>query len=107
MIGYENLRKPAITAAIAEREAELSQRLELRKDDVVAGLLQAVSMAQEQLEPGAMVRAWAEIGKMLGFCAPEAVKVEVSDDTARLQAKMAAMSDGELMALTARQSPVT
>ena len=50
----------------------------------------------------AMIRGWAEIAKLFGAYAPERTKVEISVAGVALQAKFAAMSDQELLAIAER-----
>lgn len=46
----------------------------ITKEDVAAGLLTAANLAQTMADPQAMVRAWSELGKLLGHYAPEVKK---------------------------------
>lgn len=101
----ENLTKPVIQAAIAAKEAEMAQQYALNKHGVVRELLAAVDIARDKLDPGNMIRAWVEIAKILGIYAPETVKVEEHAENEVLEAKFAAMSDYELMAI-ARGHPL-
>ena len=65
--GYENLRKPEIAAAIAEAQAERSERTKLTADDVVAGLHREATYFDEGSSHSARVAAWAHLGKHLGM----------------------------------------
>lgn len=104
-IATENLSKPVILAAIAEKEAELKRKLDIDKDAVVAELLGTIEIAKAKLNAGAMIRAWGEISKMLGLYAPEKIKVDIGaiDRGAALTAKYEAMSDEELIAIIERR----
>ena len=100
-IAYENLRKPEIVAAIEaarQREAEYWQ---LQKRDVIEALLGAIELAKTQVNPAAMIRGLTEIAKMLGYYAPEKVKVEMSEAGKQLRTKYELMSDEELFAAIA------
>jgi hypothetical protein len=80
--------------------------LELDRQRVLAGLMEAVETARAQADPHALIRAWAEIGKMCGFYAPERKTVEVSATVSgRLRAEIEAMSDAELLALAETTLP--
>jgi hypothetical protein len=46
-----------------------------------------------------MIAGWREIAKICGFYAPERRKVAGSIDGEALQAKMASLSDAELLAI--------
>lgn len=100
-IASENLSKPDIRAAIEaarEREAEYWG---LQKRDVVEALLGAIQMAREKVEPAAMIRGLVEIAKILGYYAPETVRLELSTDAEVLKAKYEAMSDQDLVEIIA------
>lgn len=103
-IAAENLSKPVIQAAIEAARRREADYWQLQKQDVIEALLGAIAMAKAQVNPAAMIRGLVEIAKMLGYYEPERVKIELSDDAERLQAKFAAMSDEELLAVIARGS---
>jgi len=74
------------------------------KERVIAELEQAIELARQKGDPMAMIRGWAEIGKLIGAYAPERRKVELSIDGAVMQSKLTAMSDAELLAIAERRS---
>lgn len=102
-IATENLSKPVILAAIAEKEAELKRKLDIDKDTVVAELLGTIEIAKARQDAGALIRAWVEIAKLLGLYAPEKIKVDIeaADHGRALMAKYDAMSDEQLLAIIA------
>lgn len=64
-------------------------RMEIRREDIVRGLLQTIEMARQQGDAQATIRAAAEINKMLGVCAPrgkrgEALRGAGEEDPRRL-----------------------
>ena len=95
----ENLTKPVIKAALAEKEAEIAQQYAINKQGVVRELLAAVDIARDKLDPGNMIRAWCEIAKILGIYAPEIAKVESYSEDRALRAKYEAMSDEQLLTI--------
>jgi phage terminase small subunit len=103
VIGPENLSKPAVKQALEARQAVFRVELSVTKEDVVNGLLSAIQMGREQQNPAVMIQGCVQLAKLLGFYEPEAVKVDISSDVGRLQAKFAAMSDQELLAIVAGQ----
>ena len=94
-----------VNAAIALKKQELARQYGINKHGVVRELLAAVDIARDKLDPGNMIRAWVEIAKILGIYAPETVKVQEHAENEVLEAKFAAMSDYELMAI-ARGHPL-
>lgn len=97
---YELLTKPDLQAAVAAQEVLVAAEVGIARQRVIQGLLEAVEMARERRDPGAMIAAWREIGKMLGYYAPDRVRVEA--DCSRndpLRRQLEALSDVELVAL--------
>lgn len=98
-IANENLTKPAIKTAVETRQAADATRLSIARDDVVAGLLEAVKQAREQGNPLGMIRGWSELGRMLGYFSISATRVEKTPGVSGVLSDIANMSDDELSAL--------
>jgi len=104
--GPRLLTNAAVREALQASQREIASRLELDRQRVLAGLMEAVETARAQADPHALIRAWSEIGKMLGFYQPEVRRVEVSTVTsARMKAEIEALSDAELLALAETTLP--
>jgi phage terminase small subunit len=88
-----------VRRAIHARQDADSERLGVFRDRVVNGLMEAINLAREQHNPMAMIRGWAEIGKMMGFYAPETKRVELSAAGVGAMGRLAQMTDAELLAL--------
>lgn len=88
-----------IAARIASRRAENATKFAITRDEVIAGILSAIEMAREHQNPAAMISGLVQVAKLCGFYAPEVSKIELSGSAARLQAKFAAMSNDELLAI--------
>ena len=101
VIGAQNLTKVSIKQALEARQRVFAAELRVAKEDVIAGLLAAIQMARLAADPQAMIKGWTEIGKMLGYYAPETTKLEITDNQKRLQSKFEAMSDEDLLAIVA------
>ena len=93
------MSKPDIQTALATKEAELAVRLEIDREVVVGGILQSISAAMGQGNPGQAIRGWVEVARILGLDKPEAANRVLSAEDARLRAKFEALSDEELMAI--------
>ena len=89
----------AVMAVLEGRQAQDSQRLQIDREGVIAGLLEAISMAKAQGNPAAMISGLREIGRMLGFYEPERRQVELAVRDG--QGPMERMTDAELMAVIA------
>ena len=93
------LTNDAIYGAIEAQRLADAARLSLRREDVLAGLLEAVDTARLQQNPMAMVSGLRELGRMMGFYAPEVRRVELTADQHITQNHMSAMTVAELLAL--------
>jgi len=69
------LTRPNVKAAIDAGRHAYSERLEITRADIVAKLLEAFEMAKMMSLPLGMVRASAELARLLGLLAP--VEIEV------------------------------
>jgi phage terminase small subunit len=96
---YELLTKAHIQAVIREKEAAEAERLQLSREAAIEGFLEAVALAQAKADPAAMIAGWREIGKMLGFYAPELRSVKLSTENHALRTMYEALSDEELLAI--------
>lgn len=104
-IGFENLTKHDIKAAIQARQQALALRLEIDRATVIAAVLETIETAKEQGAPAVMLRGWIEIAKMLGFDKPEPPEERrnrpLSPGAERLKARYESMSDNELLEILA------
>ena len=76
--------------------------MQITKDDVLTGILNAIQLAKEQQNPAAMISGLAQIAKLCGFYEPDVSRIEISGEALRLKHQFAAMSDDELLAVIAR-----
>ena len=89
-----------IRQLLLSHQSQTARKLELDREKVLTGLLEAVDVARARGDPGAMIAGWREIAKMLGYYAPErAVKVDVSVAAKRVIGQMETLSDDVLLAI--------
>jgi hypothetical protein len=93
------MRSPSVKEYLAHHRAELSSATQIKRADVLEMLMEAYDAAKITSEPGNMVAAAREIGKMLGFYEPEQIKLQLTTNQARLKSKFEIMSDEELLQL--------
>ena len=98
-IAHENMTKPDIQAVLQARQAAMAKELQITRQGVIRGLLDAVEMGRKQQNPSAMVGALREVAKMLGFNAPEVERVVLTADRDPAYIKLNAMTDQELTVL--------
>ena len=99
------LKEPVVQAAVAERQALVAEELEVTRQEVMRGLLEAVEIARVQADPSAMVKAWSEIARMCGYYAPVKQRVDVSVSAQRMVDQFEVMSDAELLRLADQAVP--
>lgn len=87
----------AVQRALREARDELSSAAQIKRADVIDGIMEAINMARLGSDPATMIKGWTEVGKILGHYAPEVKKVEMSMNAKRLQSKYEAMSDEDLV----------
>ena len=90
-------KSAAVQLALREARDELSSAAQIGRADVLDGFMEAINMARLAADPQAMIKGWTEVGKMLGYYAPEVKKLEITDNQKRLQSKFEAMSDEDLL----------
>jgi phage terminase small subunit len=100
-IACELLTKPDLQAAVREKQAELSASLEITREGVIRGFLEAFEMAKTDRNPAVMVSAASSIAKLLGLYAAETKRIEVSAEGQGAIRRVEAMSDAELAQLIA------
>lgn len=74
--GKQMEKSLVVQEELAKARAELAAVTGVTKEDILAGLVAAANIAREMADPAAMVRAWAEIGKLMGHYAPEVKRHE-------------------------------
>ena len=95
--GTRMLRNAKVAEALQARQSADATRLSIKRENVVAGLLEAVNQARAQSNPMAMIAGLRELGKMMGFYAPEVKKVDLNVSGQAVMNKMNALSDAELL----------
>ena len=105
-IACELLTKPYIQAVLQAKQGALAKQLQITRQGVVKGLLEAVDMGREQQNPGAMVGALREIAKMLGFHAPEVKRVELTATAHGAYQDLSSWSDAQLLDAISAGNPV-
>lgn len=88
---------PSFRALASAARAKNAESLNMTRERVMQGLLEAADMAKLMAEPASMVSAWREIGKMCGFYAPVEHKFRVEGNVTI--DKMNRLTDAELLEL--------
>lgn len=86
-----------IRAQIEAARRWLTDTTQIKRLDVIEGVIDGIEMARMQGDAGNVIKGWTEIAKILGHYAPEVKKLELSINQQRLRSKFEALSDEELM----------
>lgn len=100
-IACELLTKPDIQAALQARGAALARELEITREEVVKGFMDAFEMARADRQPSIMVSSMAAVAKLLGLYAVETRRVELTAGQDGIYQNLSLKSDAELLALIA------
>jgi hypothetical protein len=89
-----------VQTELARIRADAAKNAGVTRDDVINGFKRAAEMAGVLDDVAGMVAAWREMGKLLGFYAPEVKKIEKGINKGDLMKAMDALSDEELLRLS-------
>jgi phage terminase small subunit len=92
----------SVQTVLDEARTALARATNIRKQDVLNGILEAIDRAKSGGEPGTEIKGWTEVAKMLGYYAPEVKKIQLSMDQGRMKSKFEALSDEELIELASK-----
>lgn len=90
-----------VKRAVEARQAADAQRLGATRQEVVAGLWSAFQLARGQHDPATMVRAAAEVAKMLGFYEPGRASVQMDVTSYTGAERMDQLSNAQLAEIVA------
>jgi hypothetical protein len=100
--------QPNMPEAIANIRDGMSLTSQITKDDVMQGFKDSAEMARMLEDPQAMLAAYREIGKMLGFYEPQVTRHEVEliglGEYDKMSDKMLLEMAGESDAITLAES---
>lgn len=95
--GFKLKKDPRIQEIIREEMAKNASVVEMTRQKVMDGLLEAIQMARVMSDPHAMIKAWDVMARVCGFMAPEVKRIDISVTAKRLVGKLEQMSDDELL----------
>jgi len=105
--GYPSTNGTAARSAVVqnildEARANLRRASNVKKADVVLGVLDAIDREKLAGEPNTEINGWKEVAKLLGYYAPEVKKIDLTLTQGRIKSKFEQMSDDELLELASR-----
>lgn len=94
--GKQVEEQPSVAVELARIRAEMANTAGVTKDTIVEWLKTAAALATVQGDAAGLVAAARELGKMLGFYAPEVKRTLLGVDKQTLKRALEDMSDEEL-----------
>ncbi len=91
-----------VQSILDEARANLRRASNIKKADVVLGVLDAIDRAKLAGEPNTEINGWKEVAKLLGHYAPEVKRIDLTLTQGRIKSKFEQMSDEELFELASR-----
>ena len=91
---------------LAESRREVSDLTTIKRLDVLNIFMEAIDMARTLADPSQMINGADKVAKMMGYYAPETLKLEVENNTKALSAKFKALTDAELLEIAAGRAKV-
>jgi phage terminase small subunit len=98
-IAYENSTKHDVVAVLRQKQALVSNELNVTREGVIRGLREAFEMAKVDRNPSAMISALAALAKLLGFYAVETKRVKLNSTGSLEMGRMSQLSDAELLTI--------
>jgi transposase len=90
------LQDPRVQGYIKDLQEAHAKRLNVKREQVIEGLLEAIEHAKMMNEPATEMRGWEAIAKMQGYNAPERRIHDLSEDAKRMVDQMRGMDDDEI-----------
>lgn len=88
-----------VKAYMQEMQKAHAEAMNVRREDVIRGILEAIEHAKMTNEPAVEIRGWEAIAKMQGYNAPETIIHDLPDDTKRMMEKLQNMKESDLAKL--------
>lgn len=103
---HKVMRQENIQSYLAEARQEITDISTIKRMDVIEVILEAIDMARTLADPAQMINGADKMAKIMGFYAPETMKLEVTQNTAVLSQKYKQLSDEELFAIASGRAKV-
>lgn len=102
--GYPSPQCPekseTVKQEIALARDKLTDLTQIKRIDVIDGIMDGISMARMMGDPANVIKGWTEVAKILGHYAPEVKTFNLNLNQQRLKSKFEALSDEDLYAIS-------
>lgn len=93
------LQRADVKFAREKLRQHVREKTQITREDVVAGLQEAIEMSRVITDPMAMIAAWRETAKILGYDKPAEINVIISGDVKEIRRLIKALPEQELLRL--------
>jgi len=100
------MRQEQVQMYLQEARENIEDVSTLRRVDVLNLFMEAIDMARIQADPSQMINGADKVAKMMGYYAPETLKLEIEQNSKSLQNKFRQLSDAELYEIAAGKAKV-
>lgn len=98
------MMEPKVKAYVAELQQEQADKLNISREEVMQGMLDAIKDAKLLGEPASQIRGWEQIAKMQGYYAPERRVLELPDNARDFIAAMQSLDSAEIARLAGQNN---
>jgi len=98
------LKDERVVAYIEKVRKQHAERFEVKRENVIEGVLDAIERAKMLGEPATEIRGWESIAKLQGLNAPERVVHELPEDVRELTATIKSMNSADVMRLAGQKN---
>ena len=100
------MRQEEVQHYLDEARKELTDLATIKRVDVLNIFMEAIDMARTLADPSQMINGADKVAKMMGYYAPETLKLEVEQNSKSLANKFRQLSDAELYEIAANRAKV-
>lgn len=97
---YVQLKKPHMLAAREQLRVAMRGRTDFSREDVVAGIKEAIDQAAVLDDPMARIAGWREIAKLLGYDKTPSITININGNAQQVQRQIQGMTTEQLMEMT-------
>ena len=98
------LKDERVQAYIRDLQEAQAKTMNVKREQVIRGILDAIEHARMANEPASEMRGWETIAKMQGYFAPDRVIHDLPEDTKRLMETMRDMDENQLAQLAGQDN---
>lgn len=100
------LKSPAFRRQLDIEHNRAQQAAGMDRKQVLQGILEAIEIAKDMRQPGAMISGWKEVGRMCGFYEPERREIMLSVDKKQLMREIQSMDTKDLLEYASKKDAI-